>query len=304
MARRRTSINGTLVYLRLAAAGGLGLASLGGLAALLNLFLIYTTARRAEYELVDAIPADGVPADACPPTPSRRPAPEPMTVHTPIETRSRTIPPWAIGITVLIFLVGGVYLAGNLSGENPPIGGVPSPSGSGGGGLERAGDHRRGGLPGLPRPGPGRAASGPTCTAWRTVRPARTCRTCTPSIPMTGPTSGSPAPIRRSRISMRGGMPAFGGEPYDLAGGDRDHRRVPEDPAMTDPAARPVREVPVLIGGTEMAEIDDAAQRLGLSQDALMESAGAAVTEVALAELAALAEPVARSRRRARPRRR
>ena len=64
----------------------------------------------------------------------RRPAPEPMTVHTPIETRSRTIPPWAIGITVLIFLVGGVYLAGNLAGENPPIGGVPSPSGSAGGG--------------------------------------------------------------------------------------------------------------------------------------------------------------------------
>ena len=55
-----------------------------------------------------------------------------MTVHTPIETRSRALPPWAIGITVLIFLVGGVYLAGNLSGENPPIGGVPSPSGSAG----------------------------------------------------------------------------------------------------------------------------------------------------------------------------
>lgn len=53
-----------------------------------------------------------------------------MTVHTPIEVGSRTIPPWAIGITVLIFLVGGVYLAGNLSGENPPIGGVPSASGS------------------------------------------------------------------------------------------------------------------------------------------------------------------------------
>jgi mono/diheme cytochrome c family protein len=53
-----------------------------------------------------------------------------MTVHTPIETRSQTVPPWAIGITVLIFLIGGVYLAGNLAGENPPIGGVPSPSGS------------------------------------------------------------------------------------------------------------------------------------------------------------------------------
>jgi hydroxyethylthiazole kinase-like uncharacterized protein yjeF len=61
---------------------------------------------------------------------------------------------------------------------------------------------------------------------------------------------------------------------------------------MTDPAERPVREVPVLIGGAEMAEIDEAAQRLGLSQDALMESAGAAVAEVALAELARVAEPI------------
>lgn len=60
---------------------------------------------------------------------------------------------------------------------------------------------------------------------------------------------------------------------------------------MTDPAAGPVRGVPVLIGGTEMADIDAAAQRLGLSQDALMEGAGAAVTEVALLELGRLAEP-------------
>jgi NAD(P)H-hydrate epimerase len=61
---------------------------------------------------------------------------------------------------------------------------------------------------------------------------------------------------------------------------------------MTDPATRPVREVPVLIGGAEMAQIDEAAQRLGLSQDALMESAGAAVAEVALTEIARLAESI------------
>jgi mono/diheme cytochrome c family protein len=42
-----------------------------------------------------------------------------MTVHTPIETRSTGLPPWAIGITVFVLLVGGVYLASNLSGENP-----------------------------------------------------------------------------------------------------------------------------------------------------------------------------------------
>ena len=42
-----------------------------------------------------------------------------------------------------------------------------------------------------------------------------------------------------------------------------------------------------------MARIDEAAQKLGLSEDALMESAGAAVTEAVLAELTRLAERVA-----------
>jgi len=55
-----------------------------------------------------------------------------MTVATPIETRN-ALPRWAIGLTVLVFLVGGVYFAGNLSGENPPIIGGPSPSPGGGG---------------------------------------------------------------------------------------------------------------------------------------------------------------------------
>jgi hydroxyethylthiazole kinase-like uncharacterized protein yjeF len=61
---------------------------------------------------------------------------------------------------------------------------------------------------------------------------------------------------------------------------------------MTAPAARPERDVPVLIGGDEMSRIDQAAQRLGLSQDALMESAGAAIVELALAELTSLADEV------------
>jgi hydroxyethylthiazole kinase-like uncharacterized protein yjeF len=61
---------------------------------------------------------------------------------------------------------------------------------------------------------------------------------------------------------------------------------------MTDADAAPARSVPVLIGGAEMAQIDEAAQKLGLSQDALMEAAGAAVAEIALVELARLAEQV------------
>ncbi|HEX7195226.1 MAG TPA: cytochrome c [Candidatus Limnocylindria bacterium] len=63
-----------------------------------------------------------------------------MTVHTPIETRSRGLPPWAIGLTVFIFLVGGVYLASNLVGENPPfaIPGASAPAASGGGDADPA----------------------------------------------------------------------------------------------------------------------------------------------------------------------
>ncbi len=61
---------------------------------------------------------------------------------------------------------------------------------------------------------------------------------------------------------------------------------------MTDPAARPERNVPVLIGADEMARIDEAAQRLGVTEDALMESAGAAVAEVVHVELTRLAEGV------------
>jgi hydroxyethylthiazole kinase-like uncharacterized protein yjeF len=57
--------------------------------------------------------------------------------------------------------------------------------------------------------------------------------------------------------------------------------------------AAPERRIPVLIGGSEMAEIDAAAQRLGLPETALMENAGRAVAEVALAELRRLAEPAA-----------
>lgn len=41
------------------------------------------------------------------------------TPHTPIEARQRGVPPWALGLTVFLFLVGGVYFLSNLAGENP-----------------------------------------------------------------------------------------------------------------------------------------------------------------------------------------
>ena len=57
-----------------------------------------------------------------------------MTVHTPIESRSGGVPPWAIGLTVFVFLVGGVYLLSNLVGQNPAfaIPGVSATPGSSG----------------------------------------------------------------------------------------------------------------------------------------------------------------------------
>ena len=44
-----------------------------------------------------------------------------MTVRTPIESRTRSVPVWALAFTVVVLVIGGVYAGGNLSGENPPI---------------------------------------------------------------------------------------------------------------------------------------------------------------------------------------
>jgi cbb3-type cytochrome oxidase subunit 1 len=52
-------VSGTLLWFRLVAAGGLGLAALSAVCALATLFLIYTTARRAEYAASDAAAAAG-----------------------------------------------------------------------------------------------------------------------------------------------------------------------------------------------------------------------------------------------------
>jgi mono/diheme cytochrome c family protein len=56
-----------------------------------------------------------------------------MTVHTPIESRERGVPGWALSLTGVMLLAGAVFFATNLSGSNPPIGGGPQPSGSSGG---------------------------------------------------------------------------------------------------------------------------------------------------------------------------
>jgi mono/diheme cytochrome c family protein len=52
-----------------------------------------------------------------------------MTVHAPIESRTSGVPAWAIGLTVFLLLVGGVYFASNLAGQNPPFA-IPGSSAS------------------------------------------------------------------------------------------------------------------------------------------------------------------------------
>jgi mono/diheme cytochrome c family protein len=52
-----------------------------------------------------------------------------MSIQTPIETRGTGIPAWVIGLTVFVLLVGGVYLASNLAGENPAFA-IPGASAS------------------------------------------------------------------------------------------------------------------------------------------------------------------------------
>jgi mono/diheme cytochrome c family protein len=56
-----------------------------------------------------------------------------MTVHTPIESRTRGIPRWALAVTGVMLLAGAVFFATNLSGTNPPIAGGSAEPSSGGG---------------------------------------------------------------------------------------------------------------------------------------------------------------------------
>ncbi len=56
--------------------------------------------------------------------------------RTEIDFRTRSVPPWAVGLSVFLFLVGGVYFLSNLAGQNPAFaipgatGPVAAPSGT------------------------------------------------------------------------------------------------------------------------------------------------------------------------------
>ncbi|MGZ6214121.1 MAG: c-type cytochrome [Candidatus Limnocylindria bacterium] len=54
-----------------------------------------------------------------------------MTVHTPIESRTRGIPRWALALSGVMFVAGAVFFVTNLNGSNPPILGTPEPSSGG-----------------------------------------------------------------------------------------------------------------------------------------------------------------------------
>jgi mono/diheme cytochrome c family protein len=142
-----------------------------------------------------------------------------MTVHTPIEIRSRAIPGWALGLTVFVLLVGGVYLAGNLTGENPPIVAQPSPSGGGGGddtqraiALVNEGGCQTCHGPDLSGsgifPSLHQIEEGPISENLQDLAAENPDTWAEIWIAGTDPSVSDPA--------MRGGMPAFGGPPYEF----------------------------------------------------------------------------------------
>lgn len=140
-----------------------------------------------------------------------------MTVRTPISARPG-LPRWALGLTVFVLLVGIVYVASNLTGTNPPIAGFPSgaPAASGGSGpalaiIDQAGCKNCHGpeltgsgifpdLHGL--------QNGPTVNNLQQLGTDHPTDWINIWITGTDPAVSNP--------TMRKGMPAFGGPPYNL----------------------------------------------------------------------------------------
>ncbi len=141
-----------------------------------------------------------------------------MTPRTPIQTRGG-LPGWAVGFSVFVVLVGVLYFGSNVSGENPPIAGVPSASAGAGGGsgaalaiIKQAGCQTCHG-PNLE----GQASfpnlhglqGGPTVANLKPIAAAHPNDWMNIWIAGTDPSVSDPA--------FRKGMPAFGGPPYNLS---------------------------------------------------------------------------------------
>lgn len=142
-----------------------------------------------------------------------------MTVPTPIGSRRSGLPAWAVGLVAFVLLVGGVYAASNLAGENPPlVGPLPSGSAPGGGAgealaiIESAGCQ---GCHGQDLSGSGSfpsligISSGPKSENLVSLAEEEPDNWIHLWIAGTDERTSDPA--------MRAGMPAFGGPPYDLS---------------------------------------------------------------------------------------
>lgn len=142
-----------------------------------------------------------------------------MSVRTPIASRRSGLPAWAVGLVAFVLLVGGVYAASNLAGENPPlVGPIPTGSPGGGGGegaalaiIESAGCQ---GCHGQDLSGSGSfpsllgVANGPTSENLAPLAEAEPDNWIHIWIAGTDERVSDPA--------MRGGMPAFATDPYNL----------------------------------------------------------------------------------------
>jgi len=141
-----------------------------------------------------------------------------VTPFAPIPTRPG-LPRWALGLTVFVLLVGGVYVGSNLSGTNPAIAGGPSASPGAGGGsaaalalINQAGCKACHGpdLSGVPPTFPDLHGlqNGPTVDNLKQLGQQHPKDWMNIWIAGTDPSVSDPA--------MRKAMPAFGGPPYNL----------------------------------------------------------------------------------------
>jgi mono/diheme cytochrome c family protein len=143
-----------------------------------------------------------------------------MALHTPIGSSNRGVPLWAIWLIVVALLVGGVYVLSNLAGENPTVArpnesGAPVASGGGAGEAQALiqqaacqgchGSDWSGGV------GPALTdiASGPQSPNLAALAEAHPNDWPNVWIAGVDPSISDPA--------LRGGMPAFGGPPYEFS---------------------------------------------------------------------------------------
>lgn len=142
-----------------------------------------------------------------------------MTVHTPIESRSRGVPLWAVAFTVLFLAVGGAYFGTNLGGANPTPSGSPGESSQpSNGGLDAVAIIDDAGCQACHGPDLAGAGAFPSLTGVKDGPVSENLQQLGTDHPDdwaelwiagTDPAVSDPA--------MRAGMPSFAGPPYSLS---------------------------------------------------------------------------------------